>query len=423
MSRKNQNKLILGDWNAICDVCRFKFKASDLRRRWDNLMVCEKDWEPRHPQDFIRAIPDMQALPWTRPETSDVSINGGSASSDLPSTFNTLAGEENPSATQVGPDRAPYYDTFQTFDTPVPTMTVTPSLGSYTIQIDYGVTNTKNVFDEKITINGTIYLRSSGGSSSGTVNIDLSAYISNSTVDVVYIIEDINGVFHSVAVTCDPYFGWVQVLYHFDGTDLSTTITDSSLNSYASSVVGGGHYLTAGEKEYGTASLYCPDGRSLNKYIHSASNSALALAQEFTIEFSFVPKSEQSYCDLFIVGDSSGSTQLHLRSSTVAGVYQLLGFTVTYSFTGLVADGTRYHLAITRDSSNVIKLFVDGVDQSGGGTDAKDWTAVMVSPEVQVGGSSLNYNPYATIDEFRLTNGKCRYTADYSLVGQAFPDY
>ena len=87
MSRKNQNKLILGDWNALCDVCKFKFKASDLRRRWDNLMVCEKDWGPRHPQDFIRAVPDMQAVPWTRPEPAD-DFNS--------STTTSLPGDENP---------------------------------------------------------------------------------------------------------------------------------------------------------------------------------------------------------------------------------------------------------------------------------------------------------------------------------------
>lgn len=72
MGRRNPNTLRLGDWNAICDVCGWKYKASDLRRRWDNLMVCAKDWEPRHPQDFIRAIPDMQAVPWTRPESANV---------------------------------------------------------------------------------------------------------------------------------------------------------------------------------------------------------------------------------------------------------------------------------------------------------------------------------------------------------------
>lgn len=60
-----------GDWNAICDVCGFKFKASQLRLRWDGLRVCDTDWESRHPQDLIRPIPDSPALPWTRPEGTD----------------------------------------------------------------------------------------------------------------------------------------------------------------------------------------------------------------------------------------------------------------------------------------------------------------------------------------------------------------
>ena len=57
-----------GDWNAICDVCGFKFKASQLKHRWDGLMVCEDDWEQRHPQELIRPLPDAPALPWTRPD-------------------------------------------------------------------------------------------------------------------------------------------------------------------------------------------------------------------------------------------------------------------------------------------------------------------------------------------------------------------
>src|SRR3990167_10513331 len=60
-----------GDWNAICDVCGFKFKASQLRKRWDGLMVCDIDWESRHPQELIRPIPDDPKLPWTRPEPTD----------------------------------------------------------------------------------------------------------------------------------------------------------------------------------------------------------------------------------------------------------------------------------------------------------------------------------------------------------------
>ena len=62
---------IAGEWAAICDICGFKVKSSELRKRWDGLMVCEFDWENRHPQDFIRARPDQFPLPFTRPEPDD----------------------------------------------------------------------------------------------------------------------------------------------------------------------------------------------------------------------------------------------------------------------------------------------------------------------------------------------------------------
>lgn len=65
--------LKLGTWNAYCDVCAKKYKANQLRLRWDGFMVCKKDWEPRQPQDFLRGIPETSNnLPWTRP----VDFNG-----------------------------------------------------------------------------------------------------------------------------------------------------------------------------------------------------------------------------------------------------------------------------------------------------------------------------------------------------------
>lgn len=66
-----------GDWNAICDVCGFKRKASEMKQRWDGVMVCEEDWEPRQPQDFVRGVPDTQSVAWTRPETPDTFLNPG----------------------------------------------------------------------------------------------------------------------------------------------------------------------------------------------------------------------------------------------------------------------------------------------------------------------------------------------------------
>lgn len=61
--------LELGTWNAICDRCGGKFKAHQLTKTWDGLMVCSRDWEARHPQDFARGRdgPDPAPVPWTRP--------------------------------------------------------------------------------------------------------------------------------------------------------------------------------------------------------------------------------------------------------------------------------------------------------------------------------------------------------------------
>ena len=77
----SKSYLKLGDWNAICDVCGFEFKASKLRKRWDNLMVCKADFEHRHPMDFFKGHSDKQSVPWSRSEGSDaagVDIEGNS---------------------------------------------------------------------------------------------------------------------------------------------------------------------------------------------------------------------------------------------------------------------------------------------------------------------------------------------------------
>lgn len=63
------NYLRWGDWNAICDCCGFKFKASQLRKDWRGLMVCDKDYEPKHPQLMIRVPQDDPSVPWARPQS------------------------------------------------------------------------------------------------------------------------------------------------------------------------------------------------------------------------------------------------------------------------------------------------------------------------------------------------------------------
>ncbi len=60
-----------GSWNFICEVCGQQHKAEQMRKRWDGVITCPRDWEPRHPQDFVRGVKDNQSVPISRPEPPD----------------------------------------------------------------------------------------------------------------------------------------------------------------------------------------------------------------------------------------------------------------------------------------------------------------------------------------------------------------
>ena len=60
-----------GDWWIICDVCGKKIKASHAKHRWDGFVVCDKDFEHRHSQDFIKVRQDKITVPFMRPRPAD----------------------------------------------------------------------------------------------------------------------------------------------------------------------------------------------------------------------------------------------------------------------------------------------------------------------------------------------------------------
>lgn len=66
------NKYRPGDWLAVCDICGFRFFASELTKNWKNEYVCKSDLELRHPQEFIRVRPERIGVPWARPEGADI---------------------------------------------------------------------------------------------------------------------------------------------------------------------------------------------------------------------------------------------------------------------------------------------------------------------------------------------------------------
>jgi len=63
---------IPGDPWMICDLCGGQFRRSQIQKRWDGLMVCKADFEPRHPQDIAHFKgPDKQAFKDARPRQAD----------------------------------------------------------------------------------------------------------------------------------------------------------------------------------------------------------------------------------------------------------------------------------------------------------------------------------------------------------------
>lgn len=67
-----------GDWLVICDRDGFKYKASEMRKEWNGLIVHKNNFETRHPQEFVRGRKDDQSVPWTRSEGADVEIDTSS---------------------------------------------------------------------------------------------------------------------------------------------------------------------------------------------------------------------------------------------------------------------------------------------------------------------------------------------------------
>lgn len=63
-----------GEAKAICDRCGFTFRLPQLRKEWTGKKVCPDCWETRHPQDFVRGVPDFQAVPEPRPDPAPVFI-------------------------------------------------------------------------------------------------------------------------------------------------------------------------------------------------------------------------------------------------------------------------------------------------------------------------------------------------------------
>ncbi len=98
-----------GGYNAQCFECGFKFKANELKKHWQGYYVCVECWEPRQPQDFVRAVQEVITPPWTQPWPAPLF-----ASMCTPQGVSAIPGEAQPGCMTPGYLSPMYIDNYFT---------------------------------------------------------------------------------------------------------------------------------------------------------------------------------------------------------------------------------------------------------------------------------------------------------------------
>jgi len=60
--------------NVISDRSGFEYKADQVRREWNGHIVGNDEYEPRHPQSYIKARPERPGVKNPRPYPDDVFV-------------------------------------------------------------------------------------------------------------------------------------------------------------------------------------------------------------------------------------------------------------------------------------------------------------------------------------------------------------
>jgi hypothetical protein len=221
----------------------------------------------------------------------------------------------------------------------------------------------------------------------------------------------------------DPDFANVSLLLHGDGTNGSTTITDSSPSPKTVTAEGNAQISTA-QSKFGGASIAF-DGTG--DRVSVANNAALDFGTgDFTVECwvrSIAALTSYSVQFAHICGKGNG---------VVIGTYALAFYQSKITFfsnqslvklgTSILTNNTWYHFATCR-SGSTLKLFVDGMEEYSG-TDTTNYTSSQSfnAGDRQASDSSAQYPLNGYIDDLRITKGVARYTANFTPPTAPFPD-
>lgn len=227
----------------------------------------------------------------------------------------------------------------------------------------------------------------------------------------------------------DSYFSNVSLLMHCDGTNNSIVFNDvrgNTITSYGSPVI------STAQSKFNESSLYLNG----NSGLIVSFNQTLQLSNEFTIEawLYFISNlGSQTIASQWQAGSSGSAWMFYIAN----GALNLYIYNEQYfSSSTTLLNNQWYHVAVTRDSSNTCRFFIDGVMQTNCffSSSSNGYRNISVGdnytiPQGQNGNLNIGigctsdgsnrFNGY--LDDIRITKGIARYVNSFATPTLPFP--
>lgn len=221
----------------------------------------------------------------------------------------------------------------------------------------------------------------------------------------------IGAICHRTGLPVDSDFASVVALGHMDDVGGSPVNPVNSCARGSPFILHGNANITGTSPQFGSGCLNLTGTSGC--FLSSGSSADYAVGGTYTYEFSMKTASPSQTAFVYVMDGTSNASII-----ITGGAFQPRENNSNVGGGGTVATSTWQRVAVTV-TGVVGRLFVDGI------LTGLPWVA-SVSPNstnFRIGTNFTNSFLFTgQIDEFRLTKGICRYTANYTPAAVAFPD-